>query len=327
MPAPHFDGMLGASRIRRSAMFLVCGEALMDVFSAGETPAGLALDARVGGSPFNVAVGLVRLAQPVAFFAAVSRGFVGERLMRALVAEGVDTSTVTRSDAPSTLGLVGLDERGVPSYAFYGEGGADRQLGADALAALPSRWAAIHLGSFATVVAPIAATLRALVEREHGRALIAYDPNIRLNVEPSLGPWRAMLEWMRPRTDLLKISDEDLQLLLPGTTPEVFARAALAEGVKLVVVTCGGEGASGWTASHHVTVPPVKVQVIDTVGAGDTFQAALLTWLAEQGRLSAAALDALDASALGELLGFAARAAAITCSRRGADMPRRAELN
>lgn len=308
-------------------MFLVCGEALMDVFSAGDTPAGLALDARVGGSPFNVAVGLARLAQPVAFFAALSNGFVGERLMRALVAEGVDTSTVARTDAPSTLGLVGLDDKGVPSYAFYGEGGADRQLGLDVLAALPSRWRAIHLGSFATVVEPIAATLRALVERERDRALIAYDPNIRLNVEPALGAWRDMLGWMQPRCDLLKISDEDLQLLLPGTNPQVFAQSALAAGVRLVVVTRGGEGALGWTATQHVVVAPVPVQVVDTVGAGDTFQAALLTWLAEHGRLSAAGLASLDAAALRELLGFAARAAAITCSRRGADMPRRAELD
>jgi fructokinase len=308
-------------------MVLVCGEALMDVFSAGETPAGLALDARVGGSPFNVAVGLTRLGRPAAFFAAISRGFVGERLMRALAAEGVDTRTVVRTDAPSTLGLVGLNERGVPSYAFYGEGGADRQLGLDALAALPSGWDAIHLGSFATVVAPIAATLRALVERERGRALIAYDPNVRLNVEPALEPWRATLGWMQPRAHLLKISDEDLQLLMPSQTPEAFAAECLGHGVKLVVVTRGAEGALGWTASAQAAVPPVPVQVIDTVGAGDTFQAALLTWLAEHGRLSAAGLEALDAAALHELLGFAARAAAITCSRRGADMPRRSELD
>jgi fructokinase len=306
--------------------FLVCGEALLDVFAVGDTPAGLALDARVGGSPFNVAVGLARLAQPVAFFAAVSNGFVGERLMRTLVAEGVDTSTVARTDAPSTLGLVGLDAAGVPSYAFYGTAGADRQLGAQQLAALPSRWQAIHLGSYTTVVDPIAATLRALVERERGRALIAYDPNVRLNVEPALAAWRAMLDWMLPRCGLLKISAEDLQLLLPGTSPDAFARTALAAGVQLVVVTCGGEGALGWTSHQHARVPPVPVPVVDTVGAGDTFQAGLLTWLAEHDRLRAADLASLDAGALAELLGFAARAAAITCSRRGADMPRRDEL-
>lgn len=307
-------------------MFLVCGEALLDVFSAGETPTGLALDGRVGGSPFNVAVGLARLAQPVAFFGGISRGFVGERLMRALAAEGVETDTVTRTDAPSTLSLVGLDAHGVPSYAFYGEGGADRQPGPDALATLPSHWSAIHVGSYATVVAPIALTLQALVEREHGRALIAYDPNVRLNVEPELAVWRQALERLQPLCDLLKISAEDLALLQPGTPPEAFARTALAAGVKLVVVTRGGEGALGWTATRHAVADPIPVEVVDTVGAGDTFQAALLSWLAERGRLSGAGLAALDAAALHELLAFAARAAAITCSRRGADMPRRAEL-
>ncbi len=308
-------------------MFVVCGEALMDVFGAGDTASGMALDARVGGSPFNAAVGLARLAQPVTFLSAVSRGFLGERLMRALRDESVNTSAVQRNDAPTTLGLVGLDANRVPSYSFYGEGGADRQLSLDALTALPPGVRAIHLGSYATVVEPIASTLRALVEREHARTLIAYDPNIRLNVEPELARWRDMLDWMLPRAHLLKISDEDLQLLLPGTGAEEFAAAALRRGVKLVVVTRGAEGAVAWTPQVHTSVPTVQVEVIDTVGAGDTFQAALLTWLAEHARLSAPALEALSRAELEAALGFAARAAAITCSRRGADMPRRSELS
>src|SRR5689334_19870478 len=109
-------------------MFVVCGEALMDVFSTGATPTGVALDARIGGSPLNVAIGLSRLAQPVCFLGGVSRGFLGERLMEALVAEQVDTRAVWRSDAPTTLGLVGLNAAGVASYAFYGHGGADREV-------------------------------------------------------------------------------------------------------------------------------------------------------------------------------------------------------
>ena len=308
-------------------MFVVCGEALMDVFAVGDTPTGVALDARVGGSPFNVAVGLARLAQPVAFFAALSKGFLGERLLRALVAEGVATMAVTRVDAPTTLSLVGLDAQGVPSYSFYGEGAADRQLGLDALAALPAGVRAIHLGSYATVVAPIAATLRVLVERERSRALICYDPNIRLNVEPELARWREMLQWMLPRTHLLKISEEDLSLLLPGMALQQFAENALSQGVALVVVTRGGDGAVAWTSPLPVSVPSVPVTVIDTVGAGDTFQAALLTWLAEQGALSAAGLRSLLPSQVQAALQFAANAAAITCSRRGADLPRRHELN
>lgn len=307
-------------------MFVVCGEALMDVFAAGDTVCGMALDARVGGSPFNVAVGLARLGQPVAFFSAVSRDFLGERLMRALVAEGVHTSSVQRDDAPTTLGLVGLDANRVPSYSFYGEGCADRRLSADALDSLPNGISAIHLGSYATVVEPIASTLRTLVEREHARTLVTYDPNIRLNVEPDLARWRDTLEWMLPRSHLLKISEEDLQLLLPGTSLQVFSANALSRGVKLLVVTRGAEGCVAWTPHVHASVPSVQVKVIDSVGAGDTFQAALLTWMSEHGSLRAAALHTLSASQLGSALDFAARAAAITCSRRGADMPRRSEV-
>ena len=307
-------------------MFVVCGEALMDVFAAGVTDSGMGLDARVGGSPFNAAVGLARLGQPVAFFSAVSRDFLGERLMRALEAEGVVTSAVQRNDAPTTLGLVGLDAQLVPSYSFYGEGCADRQLTAEAQGSLPPAVRAFQLGSYATVVEPIASTLRALVEREHARSLIAYDPNVRLNVEPTLARWRDMLEWMLPRTHLLKISEEDLQLLLPGTRCDAFAANALDRGVKLVVVTRGGDGSLAWTRHAHASVPSLPVEVVDTVGAGDTFQAALLTWLAEQGNLTTRALEALTAAQLESVLGFAARAAAITCSRRGADMPRRGEL-
>jgi len=299
----------------------------MDVFASGDTPEGVTLDARVGGSPFNVAVALARLAQPVAFFSAVSRGFLGERLMRALRAEGVNTAAVQYSDAPTTLGLVGLDAQRVPSYSFYGEGCADRQLTADALSSLPQGIRAIHLGSFATVVEPIASTLRALVEREHERTLIAYDPNIRLNVEPDLARWREQLAWMLPRTHLLKISEEDLGLLQPATRPDEFAVHALSHGVELVVVTHGAEGALAWTRQAQVRVPTPRVEVVDTVGAGDTFQAALLGWLAEHQALSASALGALSGAQLEQALGFAARAAAITCSRRGADTPRRGELD
>jgi fructokinase len=172
-------------------MFVVCGEALMDVFSTGSTPTGVSMDARIGGSPFNVAVGLARLDQPVAFFGGVSSGFLGERLVAAMQAERVDTRALHVSSAPTTLGLVGLDAAGVPSYAFYGHGAADREVPLEALQRVPGDATVIHVGSFNTVVEPVAGTLRALVEREHGRCLISYDPNIRLNVEPDVARWRA----------------------------------------------------------------------------------------------------------------------------------------
>lgn len=308
-------------------MFLVCGEALMDVFPREETSTGMALDARAGGSPFNVAVGLARLGQPVSFFGALSRDFLGERLMAVLRAEGVDTAAVVRVDAPTTLGLVGAGPQGLPSYTFHGNGGADRQLGIDALQSLSTPIDALQLGSFATVVEPIGSTLRKLVEREHVHSLVSYDPNIRLRVEPDLACWRSALRWMLPRTHLLKISEEDLSLLVPDASQQQFAADALEQGVQLVVVTRGIDGAQAWTASTAASVSAVPVPVVDTVGAGDTFQAALLTWLAERRLLLPRACGSLSARELEAALGFAAHAASITCARRGADLPHRHELS
>lgn len=315
----------GEDSVRTFNVIVVSGEALMDVFAAGDTATGLMLDARIGGSPLNVATGLARLGQPAAFFGAISSGFLGDRLLHALHAEGVDTRCTVRNAAPTTLGLVGLDAAGVPSYAFYGAGAADRQLPLSAVDLVPAA-AAYHFGSYAMVVEPVASAQRALVERECRRSVIAYDPNIRLNVEPDLQRWRDTLAWMLPRTHLLKISDEDLGLLYPGADISALAAQWLAAGVALVVVTRGAQGAWAWTATQHVAAAPVAVDVVDTVGAGDSFQAALLAALAERGLLNVPALRTIEPEALTAVLQFAVRAAAITCSRRGADLPRRAEL-
>ncbi len=307
-------------------MFVVSGEALMDVFDAGATPTGQHLDARIGGSPLNVAMGLARLGQRVSYFGAVGRGFLGERLMQALHAEGVDTGPVQRVPEPTTLGLVGLDAQGVADYAFYGDGAADRQVHPSDLAHVPQA-ACYHFGSYAMAVDPVGTTLRALAAREHRRgALVAYDINVRLNVQPSLAVWRSVLEEMLPHTHLLKMSDEDLRFLYPGATPATLAPGWLARGVQMVVVTRGGEGASAFTKQGAIEVAAVPTAVVDTVGAGDTFQAAMLTALAERGALSAAAVAALGLEQWSEIFAFAARAAAVTCSRRGADLPRRADL-
>jgi fructokinase len=305
---------------------VVCGEALMDVFARADTATGMALEARIGGSPFNVAVGLARLGRTVTFLGAISNDFLGQRLARALREECVDTSTVVRVDAPTTLGLVGLDVQGVASYSFYGEGGADRQLTAAALQRLPPSAAAIHVGSFAMVVEPIASTLRALVEREHDRVLISYDPNVRLNVDPDLARWRAALDWMLPRAHVVKISEEDLGLLCPGLSATDFFDRALACGVRLVVVTRGASGAVGSTASTRAGASALAVALVDTVGAGDAFQAALLTWLDENDALRIDAIASGAEHRLEDALRFACTAASLACARRGADLPTRDQL-
>ncbi|VTU35545.1 2-dehydro-3-deoxygluconokinase [Variovorax sp. PBS-H4] len=307
-------------------MFVVCGEALMDVYVLGPTPTGLHLDARIGGSPFNVAVGLARLGRPSALLTGLSRDAAGERLMHALQAEGVDTRLVLRSDAPTTLSVVSVDAGGLPHYAFYGHGSADRAIDSARLPALPPQVRVLQFGSYALVVEPVGSALRALAARERDRCLVAYDPNVRLNVEPDVARWRTMVEAMVALSHMVKVSDEDLGLLYPDSVPGEVARRWLSLGVQLVVLTRGARGSEAWTAGSHVAESAAPVEVVDTVGAGDTFQAALLTWLDEQQALSVAGLAALDAQRLAALLRFATRVAAITCSRRGADMPRRAEL-
>lgn len=307
-------------------MIVVCGEALMDVFAEGDTPTGVALDARIGGSPLNVAIGLARLGQRTGFLGALSRGFLGERIHRALDAEGVGLAYTKMLDAPTTLGLVGLNASGSASYAFYGHGCADRLLRAEHLPVLGGDVKAVHLGSYTMVVEPVASAHRLLVEREHASRVIAYDPNLRLNVEPDLARWTDTVAWMARRVHLLKVSAEDLELLRPGVAVRQVVDEWLQQGVSVVVVTQGSNGALGFTRTGSIRVEVNPVKVVDTVGAGDTFQAAMLTWLAEQGLLTIEALAALSAPRLQTALEFASAAAAITCTRRGADMPRRGEL-
>jgi fructokinase len=307
-------------------MFVVAGEALMDVFTGATTPTGIALDARIGGSPLNVAFGLARMGQKVAFLGGISNGELGNRLLDALRAEGVSLDAVHRSAAPTTISLIGVDARGVPEYAFYGSGAADRTLPLEALERMPADARLLHVGSYTMVVGETAQTQRTLIERVAGQVLVSYDPNLRLNVEPDIQVWRSTLAWMLPRVDVLKLSDEDLGLLYPGIDPAKFAADCLAQGAGLVALTRGGEGAIAWHASGLAETQPVKVDVIDTVGAGDTFQAALLTRLQELGALTPAGVRGLKRAELTDAMGFATRAAAITCSRRGADLPRRDEL-
>ena len=303
-------------------MIIVCGEALFDVFNEGDNAHGYALSARVGGSPFNLAIGLARLGAAPLFFGGLSTDMFGRKLAATLIAEGVDLRAAPRPAASTALVTVDVDAHGAPTYTLYGEHTADRALALDDLASLPLDAAAIHVGSYCMVVEPVAGTLRALVTRQQGRSLIAFDPNVRLSIAPERAAWRSMMDWMLPRTDLLKISDEDIAQLYPDLTPHAFIDLALGAGVALVVVTLGGAGVLAATPTlAALTLPAVTVTVIDTVGAGDTFQAALLSYLTRHALLTRAALTAVDAPALTAALTFAATAAAITCSRRGADLP------
>lgn len=307
-------------------MFLVCGEALFDVFVGAESGRGLQLSAEPGGSPFNVALGLARLGQPVQFFGGIARDVLGDRLAAVLEAEGVDIGCCARLEAHTALGLVNTGADGQPEYAFYGHGSADRMLTIDHLPELGECVRAIHIGSFSTIVDPVAHTLDALVRRERERRLIAYDPNVRLNVEPSLERWRARIDTLAGLSHVIKISEEDVQLIYGDADRDALARHWLDAGACLVVVTRGAQGARAWNGVAYVDVDGIEVDVVDTVGAGDTFQAAMLSGLAGFDCLDPQAVAMLDAAALTCLLNESSRAAALTCMRRGADLPRRSEL-
>ena len=308
-------------------MFLVCGEALFDFFlEAEEGPGSARYAARAGGSPFNVAIGLARLGRASGLLTGVSRDLLGQRLRRVLEDEGVATGHLIATDRPTTISLVGLDTAGVPAYQFYDAGSADTGVTVADLPAIGPEVEGLHFGSYSIAAEPVADALLALASAERGR-FISLDPNIRPTVEPDMEVWRRRVDGLLPFVDLVKISTEDLALLRPGTSPAAFAAELTGRGVALVAVTDGGEAAQAWTATgvHAEATPPV-VTVVDTVGAGDTFQAALLARLLRASAGPKAALAALDAAGLTALIDYAARAAAITCTRRGADLPRAADL-
>ncbi|WP_312480257.1 carbohydrate kinase family protein [Stutzerimonas nitrititolerans] len=311
-------------------MYLICGEALFDVFTAsGDGPGNLlTLEAVAGGSPFNVAVGLSRLGVPAALLGGISNDSFGERLRQILSDEGVLDDYLVPFEAPTTLAMVALGADGSPRYSFRGEGCADRLLREAHLRPLADDIGAIHVGSYSMVVPPIADTLHALVSRESHRRLISMDPNVRPTVEPSLPRWRERVEAFARHAHLIKASDEDLALLYPGEAPERIALGWLKDRCELVLLTRGSKGAQLFSRRHgqfHAAARPTVVR--DTVGAGDTFQAALLAYLHEQGVRTAAALAELGRDQLESMLGFAVQAAAITCSRTGPDLPCRYEID
>lgn len=310
-------------------MYLVCGEALFDIFASpvGAQRNRLNLEAVAGGSPFNVAVGLARLGTPSALFTGISRDHLGEQLRQVLEAEGVDPRYLVAFDAPTTLAMVALGAGGTPVYSFRGDGCADRLPRDEHLIPLGEEVRAIHVGSYSIVTAPIADTLLSLVRRESEHRLISLDPNIRLNVEPDLKRWRERVEAYAELAHLIKMSDEDLALLYPGDAPEAIAQRWLQGRCELVVLTRGGQGAQMFSRRHGSFYAAAEaVTVRDTVGAGDTFQAALLSYLHAQGMDSADALARIERDQLEALLRFAIQAAAITCSRRGPDLPYQYEI-
>jgi fructokinase len=315
----------------QTIMYLVCGEALFDFFSEDDA-SGLAskvnFKAIAGGSPFNVAVGLRRLGVDSALFGGLSTDYLGRRLQRVLQDEGVRPDYLVDFAAPTTLAMVAVGANGSPHYSFRGEGCADRQLSLAHLPALGPEVRGLHIGSFSLVVQPIGDTLLALVQRESGKRLITLDPNVRLNPEPNIDLWRERIATLVPLADLIKVSDEDLSLLYPEQDPQRVIEGWLEQRCQIVFLTRGGDGASVFSRQHgNWSVPAALVKIADTVGAGDTFQAALITWLTEHGLDSVEGVQQLAREQIDAMLRFSVQAAALTCSKTGPDLPYRHQLS
>lgn len=302
-------------------MILCCGEALIDML-----PEGAGFVPHAGGAVFNTAIALGRLGAPTAFFSGLSADFFGDILRRSLAEAQVDASPCVTAARPCTLAFVRLVE-GQASYAFYDEGTAGRML---ALGDLPQVNAeALFFGGISLVVEPCASTYEALMAREAGRAagqrVTMIDPNIRPSFITDPVAYRARLARMLAMADIIKLSAEDLDWLAPGQG-EGFARALIEGGAALVLITDGGKGATALTRNLRLQEPARRVAVVDTVGAGDTFNAGVLASLSAAGLLLRAALRDIGEAPLRAALALGAAAAAVTVSRAGANPPWPSEL-
>lgn len=300
------------------------GEILIDLTQTGVNEAGVPqFSANPGGAPANVAVAASRLGAKTAFLGKVGNDGFGAYLRQVLRDNGVDSRGLRTGDLHTTMAIVSVDGTGERSFRFVR--GADRDLSPDEAGKAAAGGKFLHFGSVSLTEDPArSATLAAVRAAREAGVLVSYDPNYRAALWPSQ---EEAVDWMRrplDLTDVLKLSDEELPLLTGTDRLEEGSRALEELGVKLVLVTLGGEGVycrwrgEGW---HQ---PGVPVQVADTNGAGDTFLGAVLSRLCRRG----APLEDLTRAELEDILSFANRAAALTCSRSGAipAMPTLAEL-
>lgn len=307
-------------------MILCCGEALIDFVPL---PGMRAYGPYPGGSVFNIAVGLGRLEAPVGFFCRLSRDFFGDLLVDTLNKNGVDTTLCPRGDDPTTLAFVSLPgEEEEPRYMFYANDSADRLLTADMLPDLGPEVRALHFGSISLVMEPGATALESLMQRESRRRVLSLDPNVRPTLVADQEPFRERFERWVGLVDILRLSTVDFAYLYPGQSVETVMPGWFEQGLTLCIVTKGAEGAEGFTAAGVKAVAsPPPVEVADTVGAGDTFLAAGLAYLQQQDLLyDRQKLRELSAEQLAACLAYAGRAAAINCSRQGANPPYRHEM-
>lgn len=307
-------------------MILSCGEALIDMLPRTSTEGEPAFAPYAGGAVFNTAIALGRLGAPSAFFSGISNDMLGQVLTETLEASKVDTQYCARSGRPTTVAFVKLVD-GQATYAFYDENTAGRLLSQDQLPVLPETVSTLFFGGISLVNDPAASTYEALQTRESATRVTMIDPNIRPGfIAGKETEYRARIERMIARADIVKLSDEDLHWLLGDGDTSALARQVLEKGPKVVFVTEGAAGARAITATQNRFVAATRVTVADTVGAGDTFNAGALAALHEAGALTKQGIASLSDATLDAALTLGTKAAAVTVSRPGANPPWRHEL-
>lgn len=305
-------------------MILCAGEALIDMLPRQSQQNEAAFAPHAGGAVFNTSIALGRLGAPVQFFSGISTDLFGEVLIDALAASKVDASPAHRADAPTTLAFVKLVD-GQASYAFYDENTAGRMLTPAQLPAITAD--AYFFGGISLAVEPCASAYAALHAQaaQAGKATMI-DPNVRPSFIKDADVYRDRIRKMIASSDIVKLSDEDLDWFVPDGDTADKARQMVADGVKLLCITEGAKGVTGYTARQEIFVPAEKATVVDTVGAGDTFNAGLLASLHGAGALTKAAIAGLSDDTIRAALSLGAKTAAITVSRAGANPPWAHEL-
>lgn len=307
-------------------MIICCGEALIDmipVSNDGET----AFLPKSGGAVFNTAIACGRLGTKTGFITGLSNDLFGKQLEQTLTDSQVSTDLTVRSAYPTTLAFVELNQ-GQATYTFYDENTAGRMLDPRALPEIPSEVSALYFGGISLISEPGADFYSALAAREHENRVIVIDPNIRTGFISDEARYRQRLNKMLAHSDILKVSDDDLEWIIPDeATLTEKVRKISAMGPELVLLTRGSQGAEAYRNGEQVAQAAAQVvEVVDTVGAGDTFNAGVLTKLAENGVLNKSSLTQISADQLTEALQFGAKVAAVTVSRAGANPPWADEL-
>ena len=290
----------------------VCGEVLIDILPTGPV---------VGGGPANTAKALARLGHDVHFIDGISSDAYGRSAREELLRDGVNLDLALASDKPTCTATVTLDAAGGASYEFLIDGTATFDFATSWLPD-PYRYQpqVLHIGTLVTMIEPGASALYDWAMQVAELAPIVFDPNIRPSVQPDRNLYEAAVEKWAALSAVIKVSDDDLAWLFPGQAIDDMANRWINDGAFLVVVTRGVNGLVGYTEDGRVEVPGVKVDVVDTVGAGDTVGAIVVEAMLAHGLIE------LHGDLLRSVLARAADAAAITCSRKGAQPPYKHEL-